>query len=227
MRKRVFASLFVGAFFVFFISVASAQDLTCDKFNALSEDDQFLLAYGYLEGVQGALDKEVTDILVPPSNPKHPMWWVLPTGLANNPTEALARMLKTTCRPADRRATHLVQAFLSIAYQKEGWPSLGISSNKKQSDTWRNILGERDSVSCSAYLKSNEKTRQSLVDGYYLGTEAFKAALKSSVDVGIAWPSKLTPRTVRIEIDKRCQKEGTASVKDVLWVTTGELGVKN
>jgi hypothetical protein len=87
-------------------------------------------------------------------------------------------------------------------------------------------LGARDSVTCSAYLKSQEKTRQSLVDGYYLGTEAFKVALKSSVDVGIAWPSKLTPRTVRLEVDKRCPKEGGASISDVLWVTTGELGVK-
>ena len=219
-------SLFVGVFFASFISIASAQDLTCGTFTALSDDDQFLLAYGYLEGVQGALDKEVTDILVPPSNPKHPAWWVLPTGLANNPPAALARMLKTTCQPADKRATPLVQAFLSMAYQKEGWPSLGISSNNKQSETWRNFLGERDPLSCSVYLKSQEKTRQSLVDGYYLGTEAFKVALKSSVDVGIAWPSKLTSRTVRLEIDKRCQREGGASIKDVLWVTTGELGVR-
>jgi hypothetical protein len=227
MRKRMFESVFVGVFLVSFISVASAQDLTCGAFTALSEDDQFLLAYGYLEGVQGALDKEVTDILVPPSDPKHPVWWVLPTGLANNPTAALARMLKTTCQPTDKRATHLVQAFLSMAYQREGSPTLGISSNKKQSDTWRNVLGRRDSISCSAYIKSQEKTRQSLVDGYYLGTEAFKVALKSSVDVGIAWPSKLTPRTVRLEVDKRCQKEGGGSIRDVLWVTTAELGVKN
>ena len=149
---------------------------------------------------------------MPPSDPKHPAWWVLPTGLSNNPSAVLAQKLRTICQPADKRGTHLLQAFLSMAYRKEGWPSLGISANKKQSDAWRKILGERDSVSCSAYLKSQEKTRQSLVDGYYLGTEGFKVALKSSVDPGIAWPSKLTSRTVRLEVDKRCQKEaGRAS----------------
>ena len=227
MTKGLFKSVFIGVFFGFFISVASAQDLTCSSFTALSEDAQILLAYGYLEGVQGALDKEVTDILVPPSDPKHPAWWVLPTGLSNNPSAVLAQKLKTICQPADKRGTHLLQAFLSMAYRKEGWPSLGISANKKQSDAWRKILGERDSVSCSAYLKSHEKTRQSLVDGYYLGTEGFKVALKSSVDAGIAWPSKLTPRTVRLEVDKRCQKEVGASISDVLWITTAELGVKN
>ena len=149
---------------------------------------------------------------MPPSDPKHPAWWVLPTGLSNNPSAVLAQKLRTICQPADKRGTHLLQAFLSMAYRKEGWPSLGISANKKQSDAWRKILGERDSVSCSAYLKSQEKTRQSLVDGYYLGTEGFKVALKSSVDPGIARPSKLTSRTVRLEVDKRCQKEaGRAS----------------
>jgi hypothetical protein len=56
----------------FFISVASAQDLTCSSFTALSEDDQILLAYGYLEGIHETLDKEVTDILVPPFDPNHP-----------------------------------------------------------------------------------------------------------------------------------------------------------
>ena len=108
----MFESLLIGVFLVSFISVASAQDLTCGAFTALSEDDQLLLAYGYLEGVQGALDKGVTDILVPPSDPKHPAWWVLPSGLSNNASAVLARKLKTTCQPADKRGTHLLQAFL-------------------------------------------------------------------------------------------------------------------
>jgi len=180
------------------------------------------MAYGYLEGVQASLDKNPVDILVPPSDPRHPMWWVLPTGLENNPFTGLAKTLATYCRVTQNRKKPLLDGFLSVAHQKEGWPSLGISYDKRKTDPWKKFLG--GSVSCSAYGGSPQDTKQAIIYGYYLGTEAVRVALKSSTDIGIIWPSKLNPEAVRAEVDKVCQKGGT--VRDVLWLTTAELGVK-
>ena len=185
------------------------------------------MAYGYFEGVQAALEKEVTDILVPPSDPKHPMWWVLPTELGKNPFIGLAQKLEQHCRSEKNQQKRLLDAFLSIAHQKSGWPALGISFDKAKTDPWKSILGGKESsVSCSAYNASPVDTRQAIIHGYYLGTEALKVALKSSVDSGIVWPSKLSPQAVRMEVDKGCQEEKGESVRVVLWVATVELGVK-
>jgi len=49
MTKGSSKSVFIGVFFLFFISVASAQDLTCSSFTALSENDQILLATATLK----------------------------------------------------------------------------------------------------------------------------------------------------------------------------------
>jgi len=204
------------------------QDLACNNYTDLAESQKVSLAYGYLEGVQAALDKEVTDILVPPSDPKHPMWWVLPKGLTENPFVGLAQILEQHCQSGKNQHQTLLDAFLAIAYQKSGWPALGISVDKKTTDPWKSVLGGKESsVSCSAYNASPVETRQAITYGYYLGTEALKIALKSSVDIGIVWPSKLSPQAVRIEVDKQCQKDKAANVRDVLWVTTAELGIQN
>lgn len=205
----------------------SAQDLACNNYSDLAESQKVSLAYGYLEGVQAALDKEVTDILVPPSDAKHPMWWVLPTGLGQNPFTGLAQKLTQHCQSGKNRKKRLLDAFLSIAHQKSGWPALGISFDNEKTDPWKNILGGKESsVSCSAYNVSPVETRQAIIYGYYLGTEALRVALKRSVDVGIVCPSKLSPQAVRVEVDKGCQEEKEESLRVVLWVTTVELGVK-
>lgn len=209
-------------------SQISAQELTCNNYAGLAESQKISLTYGYLEGVQAALEKEVTDILVPPSDPKHPMWWVLPIGLGNNPAIGLAHKLEQHCQSGKDQEQRLLDAFLSIAYQKSGWPALGISFDKKKTDPWRSVLGGKESgVSCPAYNASPVETRQAIIYGYYLGTEALKIALKSSVDIGIVWPSKLSPQAVRIEVDKQCQKDKAASLRSVLWVSTAELGIRN
>lgn len=44
---------------------------------------------------------------------------------------------------------------------------------------------------------------------------------------GMIWPTKLTPEVVRMEVDKACQKGDEATVREVLWVTTVELGAKD
>ncbi len=195
---------------------------TCTDYSALTQDQQVSLAYGYLEGVQAALDKDPVDVLVPPSDSEHPMWWVLPK-MASDPFTELAGKLAAHCKSADRNKP-ILDSFLAIAYQKQGWPSLGISVDKKKTDPWKRFLG--GSVSCSAYNASPQGTRQAMIYGYRLGTEALRVALKSSVDIGIAWPSKLSVEAVRAEADRGCQKQKGGTWRDVLWLTTVELAVK-
>jgi len=207
--------------------VVLAQDVACGDYSSFAESQKVSLAYGYLEGVQAALDKDVADILVPPADARHAMWWVLPKGLGEKPAKGLAEKLDSHCRlPANRREG-LLAALLSLSYRKDGWPALGISTDKQKTDSWKSILGGKESsVSCSAYTASREETRQAIIDGYYLGTVALKVRLKSSVDVGIVWPSHMSAQAVRVEVDQRCQKETKATLRDVLWLTTAELGVK-
>lgn len=221
------ASLSVGFFWLelgkpFSNAKERSASVTCADYSALTEDQKVSVAYGYLEGVQAALDKDPVDVLVPPSDSEHPMWWVLPTGLGENPFTALAEGLAAHCQSAANRNKPILDAFLSIAYQREGSPSLGISLDKQKTDPWKRFLGA--SVSCSAYSASPQGTRQAIIYGYHAGTEALRVGLKSSVDTGIAWPSKLSVEAVRDEVDKRCQKGG--ALRDVLWLTTVELGVK-
>jgi hypothetical protein len=224
----VVALLILAAVTIATAADETRQDPTCLDYNTLTETQKFSLAYGYLEGVQAALDKEVVDILVPPSDPKHPIWWVLPSGLPDNPSVGLAQKLEQHCRPGNHQHQKLLDAFLAIAHQKTGWPTLGISLDKKKTDPWKNILGGNEtSVSCSAYSASSVGTRQAITYGYYFGTEALRIALKSSVDIGIVWPSKLSPQAVRIEVDKRCEKDNEAKLRSVFWITTTELGIQN
>lgn len=228
MRKLKFTSLASVTLVVFFVSVVSAQDLTCNNYRGLAESQKVSLAYGYLEGVQAALDKEVTDILVPPSDPEHPMWWVLPVGLGNNVVTGLEKKLDAHCQSEENQQKMLLDAFLSIAYKKGGRPALGISFDTKKTDPWRNILGGKESsLGCSVYSASPVETRHAVIYGYYIGTQALKVSLHSrSVEYDISWPSKVSPQAVREHVDQRCQKEEGASLRDVLWVATVELGVK-
>ena len=225
------ASLSVGLFWLSFGNPFSSRaeersaSMTCADYSALTQVQKVSVAYGYLEGVQAALDKNPVDILVPPSDPGHPMWWVLPAGLEKNPYTLLPERLAAHCQSADNRNKPILDAFLAIAIQKEGSPTLGISFDRQKTDPWKKFLG-KGSVSCAAYSDSPQATRQAIIHGYYLGTEALKVGLKSSVDIGIVWPSKLSVEAVRGGIDKRCQKSVGESLRDVLWVTTAELAVQ-
>ena len=142
-------------------TLASAQDIRCSDYKSLDRAQRAYLAYGYLEGVQGALDKEGTDILVPPSDPRHPIWWVLPSGLPDKPFIGLAEKVDAYCRvPGNQRET-LLRAFLSQSVHNEGRPWLGASTFKKESASWKNFLGGKEtSLSCPDYLANPELTRQ-------------------------------------------------------------------
>lgn len=210
--------------------IAPVADLTCMDFSGFGHSQKDSLAYGYLEGVQAELEKDEPDIIVPPSDSRHPMWWVLPKDLGQNPYIGLAQQLDRYCQIGDHRSQKLLDAFLSLAYKKDGSPDFGISFDNKKTDPWKKILGgEGSSVSCSAYSASPEETRQAIVDGYYLGSEALMVSLKrkQNPDHGwLVWPSKSSPRAVRIEVDKGCEKEKGAKLRDVLYVSTAEMGVK-
>lgn len=163
------------------------------------------------------------------------MWWVLPSGLGQNAFIGLAQKLDQYCKSEDKRRQQLLDALLALAYQTNGWPAFGIALDHSKTDRWKEILGSAESsVSCSAYSASPEQTRQAIVDGYYLGTQALEARFRAEKILWkhdeIVWPSKSSPYTVRIEVDKGCEKglekDKSATLRDVLWVTTVEMAVK-
>src|SRR5579862_7222413 len=160
--------------------IFSARSLTCAYYSSLDEGEAMGLAYGFLEGLQVHLEKEEPDILVPPSDPRHPIWWVLPSDLGNNPSIGLAKKLNQYCQLADNQKKELLDAFLDIAAarneaRRTGYPDFGISFDQKKTDPYKLILGGAEtSVSCSAYVSSREQSRQAIIDGYYLGTQALK-----------------------------------------------------
>ena len=148
-------------------------------------------------------------------------------GLGEKPVSVLVEQLLAHCQSLKNQPGKLLTAFLSIAAQRDGWPALGISTETRRTDPWKSILGGKgSSVSCASYIASREETREAIIYGYYLGTEALRIRLKAAVDAGIVWPSRLSSRAVRVEVDKACQKERGASLRDALWVTTTELGVR-
>jgi hypothetical protein len=209
--------------------IVSARDLTCTDFVGFQNSQKLSVAYGYCEGVQAELEKDEPDIIVPPSDARHPMWWVLPEGLGQNPYIGLEQKLDGYCLSGDNRHQKLLDAFLSIAYQKTGQPRFGISSDDSKTDPWKKILdGEESSLSCSAYSASPEKTRQAIIDGYYLGSQALKVRLREGQTASLAWPPKSSPQAVRVEVDKNCveDKNKQAKLRDALFVVMVEMAVK-
>jgi hypothetical protein len=203
---------------------ASAQEVHCSDYSSLDQTQRAYLAYGYLEGVQGALDKERTDVLVPPSDPRHPIWWVLPDGLADKPFIGLAEKVAAYCQVPDNRRDGLLRAFLSQSVHHNGSPWLGASTIKKESEAWKNFLGGQEtSLSCPDYLANPDVTRQAIVYGYYLGTEALRIRLGRAVSTATVWPAPLGPQDVRLDVDRRCQQDKGGTVRGMLSLSTTEL----
>jgi hypothetical protein len=204
-----------------------AADLTCADFTGYQDVLKNELAYGYVEGVQAELEKDEVDVLVPPTDRRHPMWWVLPEEVAGQ--NGLPQKLDQYCKREDHRSQKLLDAFLSIAYQNTGEPQFGISFDNKKTDPWKKILGgEESSISCAAYSASPEQERQAVIDGYYLGTQALVIKLKEKRDAShwFVWPPKSSPEDVRIEVDKSCEKDKEGKLRDALYVSTTEMAVK-
>jgi hypothetical protein len=147
------------------------------------------LSFGYLEGARAALEKGSSDVLVPPTDPRHPMWWVLPEELGNNPYVGLSRKLSSYCEATENRQKNLIDAFLAIAFQKSGFPAVGISTDEKKTDPWNSFLGD-SSVSSAAFTDSPDTTREAIVEGYHLGIRALGVSLRTTAAEELEWPSK-------------------------------------
>ena len=204
-----------------------AADLTCADFTGYQDAQKDELVYGYIEGVQAELEKDEVDVLVPPTDPRHPMWWVLPQEVAGK--NGLPQRLERYCKSGDHASDKLLDAFLTIAYQTTGQPQFGMSFDNKKTDPWKKIWGgDETSAGCAAYSASPEQDRQAIIDGYYLGTRALVVKLKEKRDAShwFVWPPKSSPQDVRIEVDKGCEKEKGAKLRDALFVATTEMAVK-
>ena len=111
------------------------------------------------------------DLLVPLTNRDHPIWWVLPPKKFDSP-RSLAEQFLAACNTHKYR--DLLDAILSLAARKEGWPAFGIWIDKKtgepskEEDVNKKFLGE-NTVTCE-YRAEPESIRQTLVAGYYIGT---------------------------------------------------------
>ena len=142
---------------------SAAAEATCKGYLGLTEGQRVSVVYGYFEGAHAALGKRAADVLVPPSDDRHPMWWVLPSGLLGNPFLELAKFMDFHCRAAQNHNQTLLDAFLSIAHKKDDSPAPGVSNDKQKTDAWKSILGTKDSVGCSEYTASPIGTRQAII----------------------------------------------------------------
>jgi hypothetical protein len=198
---------------------------TCAVYNALSPKARAALATGYLEGVQAAVDKETRDMLVPPEDQDHPIWWVLPAGEIS--ADHLATRLTAVCRSRANEGKKLIDAFLGLAARKDGSPRIGLPLSDGPSETWRTFL-DKCRLRCSNYLATHDTERSHLIYGYFLGTSALKSILKIPPEQSLMiWPD-VDYREVNRRINAACKEEryANSTIRDVLWLTTAEMGVE-
>jgi len=198
---------------------------TCGGYNILSAKAKAALATGYLEGVQAAVDKETRDMLVPPEDQDHPIWWVLPAGEMT--AGHLETRLTAICRSNANENKKLLDALLGLAVRKDGFPRIGLPLNDGPSETWRTFLG-KCRLRCSNYLSTDDTERAHLIYGYFLGTSALKSILKTPPELSLmVWPDA-DYRDVNMRINAACREEryANSSIRDVLWLTTAEMGVE-
>ncbi|HEY2991036.1 MAG TPA: hypothetical protein VGL11_25205 [Candidatus Binatia bacterium] len=198
---------------------------SCGDYDRLPDQTRVALATGYLEGVQAALDKEMRDMLVPPEDRDHPIWWVLPEGEVS--PDNLESALTAFCKYTAGKEKKLADAFSSIAARKDGSPRIGLPLSDGPAETWRTILG-RSKLRCANYLSTAEPEQANLIYGYYLGTSAIKAVLKTPPELSLTvWPDA-DYRAVQSRVREACEKSryANSTVRDVLWLLTAEMGVE-
>lgn len=198
---------------------------SCRTYNASSGKERAALATGYLEGVQAALSKDRSDILVPPQHPDHPVWWVLPD--REMTAERLATALSAFCKSKLNEEKTLLQAFLNIAARKDGAPRTGLPLSDGPSEQWRQVL-EGSRHTCLDYASASDNERGNLIYGYFLGTKAAGLALNTPRELSlVVWP-EADPREVKAKVDANCRGAAhrNSTVRDVLWLTTVEMGME-
>jgi len=197
---------------------------SCASYNAASSRERAALTTGYLEGVQAAIDKEMADMLVPPENREHPVWWALPTG--EIAADGLETSLSVFCKSKANEDKKLLDALLSIAARKEGSPRTGLGFDEP-SDKWRTILG-KSTLMCSNYTSASESEQADLVYGYFLGTKAARLALKTPRELSLmVWP-EADYRDVKARVAAGCRETRfrNLTIRDVLWLIAVEMGVE-
>lgn len=196
---------------------------SCTRYLRLPDNTRTALATGYLEGVQAGLKKESRDMLVPPEDRDHPIWWVLPEGEVSS--ENLDSALTAFCKYSASKETNLPEAFSSIAARKEGTPRTAPAPSDGRSAMGRAIL-PASHLRCANYLSTAESEKTHFVYGYSLGAKAISAALKTPSEELLAiWPDS-DYRAVKAKVDAACKdsRYSDDSIRDVLSLVTAEMG---
>ena len=88
LEIRVVAIFFISVFLAG-ASPATGQTVSCSTYLTSYDDNAKLsFSYGYLEGVEAALTKDVVDLLVPPTHSNYPLRWLMPEGINSYKTFA-------------------------------------------------------------------------------------------------------------------------------------------
>jgi hypothetical protein len=122
------------AFILFFLaflgggSPAVAQTVSCAMYlTSYNDSARLSFSYGYLEGVEAALTKDIVEVLVSPTHQNHPLRWVTPEG--TNSYRGFAEKLSNACKT--QRHTDMLQAALSIVQRQDGRPDVGMRIDKE------------------------------------------------------------------------------------------------
>lgn len=197
---------------------------SCARYLRLPDNTRTALATGYLEGVQAGLKKESRDMLVPPEDREHPIWWVLPEGEVSS--ENLDSALTAFCKYAAGKETSLADAFSGIAARKDGKPRTAPAPSDGRSELGRAIL-PASRLRCVNYLSTAESEKAHFIYGYFLGAKAVTAALETPLEQSpTVWPAS-NYRGIRAKVDAACKdtRYSDHSVREVLSLVTAEAGV--
>ena len=233
MRKNGLIGFGISIGFVFTIAACASANAggaagiagSCGSYNAVSRKERVALATGYLEGVQAALNKDRSDILVPPEHRDHPVWWLLPN--REMTADQLDMSLSAFCKSRLNEEKSLLHAFLGIAARNDGSPRTGLPLSDGPSEQWRQVL-ESSRLTCSDYASASDNERSKLIYGYFLGAKAVGLTLNTPRELSlVVWP-EADPREVKAQVDQNCRGAGqrNSTLRDVLWLTTVEMGME-
>jgi hypothetical protein len=198
---------------------------SCARYLRLPDNTRTTLATGYLEGVQAGLKNESRDMLVPPEDRDHPIWWVLPEGEVAS--ENLDSALTAFCKYTAGKETSLAEAFSNIAARKEGTPRTAPALSDGRSEMGRAIL-PASQLRCLNYLSTAESEKAHFVYGYSLGLKAITAALKTPLEQSLTVRPDSNYRGIRAKVDAACKdtRYSDHSIRDVLTLVTAEMGIE-
>jgi hypothetical protein len=216
---------FIGIGLLAYAGSETGVPWTCGSYIRSTDMARAALATGYLEGVQAALDKEMRDMLVPPEDRDHPIWWVLPEGEVS--ADNLESSLTAICKYSAGEEKKLADVLSGIAVRTDGSPRIGRPLDDGPSEAWRTVLGT-SRLRCANYISTSELEQANLIYGYFLGTSAIKSVLKTPPELSlIVWPNA-DYRAVKTRIDVACleKRYANSTIRDVLWLMTAEMGVE-